>query len=202
MNVRRPRRGQERCMTTDSSLRDDMLRHLNYSFGKDPAHAQLRDWRMALSLAVRDRIVTPWFEASRATYRQRHKRVYYLSLEFLIGRLLEDAIVNLGLEEQARDACAAFDMDFDRVLADEPDAALGNGGLGRLAACFLDSLSTLAIPAYGYGIRYENGLFRQRFHDGQQVEEAEDWLSQPHAWEFERAESSYQIGFYGHCENG
>ncbi|WP_112321394.1 glycogen/starch/alpha-glucan phosphorylase [Oceanibium sediminis] len=180
-----------------NQLKAEMLRHLQYSLAKDPRTASLRDWRMALSLSVRDKIVDPWFAATRATYAGQHKRVYYLSLEFLIGRLLEDAIVNLGLGDAAREACAQLDQDFDAVLADEPDAALGNGGLGRLAACFLDSLSTLAIPAYGYGIRYEHGLFKQSFHEGRQVEQAEAWLTQPHAWEFERAESSYEIGFYG-----
>ncbi len=187
---------------TKDELKADILRHLNYSFGKDPAHAQVRDWRLALSLAVRDRIVTPWFNATRRTYEAKHKRVYYLSMEFLIGRLLEDAIVNLGLGDAADAACRELGLDFAEVLADEPDAALGNGGLGRLAACFLDSLSTLAIPAYGYGIRYEHGLFRQSFHEGRQVEQAEDWLNQPHAWEFERPESCYRIGFYGDVREG
>lgn len=188
---------------TSEQLQADVLRHLQFSTGKDPAHAQLCDWRMALSLAVRDRIVVPWFEATRATYAGGHKRVYYLSLEFLMGRLLEDAILNLGLGEAAEEACRALGLDLAEVIADEPDAALGNGGLGRLAACFLDSLSTLSIPAFGYGIRYEHGLFKQSFRDGQQVEQAEDWLNQPHPWEFERAESAYQIGFYGETiENG
>ena len=188
---------------TKDDMTAEMLRHLQYSLGKDPAHASLRDWRMALSFTVRDKIVEPWFRATRATYQAQAKRVYYLSLEFLIGRLLEDAIVNLGLEQAAREACAALGLNFGEVLTDEPDAALGNGGLGRLAACFLDSLSTLAIPAMGYGIRYEHGLFQQSFRDGQQVEQAEAWLSQPHAWEFERAESSYEIGFYGQVrDNG
>ncbi|TCD16266.1 glycogen/starch/alpha-glucan phosphorylase [Oricola cellulosilytica] len=182
---------------THADLRADMLRHLTYSFGKDPEHAHIRDWRMALSLAVRDRIVDPWFDATRKTYAGGHKRVYYLSMEFLIGRLLEDAIVNLGLLETARDAFADLGVDFTEVLENEPDAALGNGGLGRLAACFLDSLSTIGCPAYGYGIRYEHGLFRQSFVDGRQVEEPEDWLLQPHAWEFQRPEAAFEIGFGG-----
>ncbi len=182
---------------TRSSLANDMARHLQFSFGKDAANAEVRDWRLALSLAIRDRIVEPWFKATRAAYAGQHKRVYYLSMEFLIGRLLEDAIVNLGLGDEARTACAEAGVDFDALLADEPDAALGNGGLGRLAACFLDSLSTLGCPAIGYGIRYEHGLFRQSFHKGHQVEQAEAWLTQPHAWEFERAECSFEIGFYG-----
>jgi starch phosphorylase len=181
-----------------AGLRDDILRHLKYSFGKDPAHAQLYDWRMALSAAVRDRIVDPWFEATRTAYAGQHKRVYYLSMEFLIGRLLGDAITNLGLLDAARCVFDDLGVSFDAVLTNEPDAALGNGGLGRLAACFLDSMSTLGCPGFGYGIRYEHGLFRQRFVDGRQVEEPEDWLSQEHVWEFERPEAAFQIGFGGH----
>jgi starch phosphorylase len=182
---------------SDITLRDAVLRHLMYSLGKDLAHATTYDLRVALSLAVRDRIVAPWFASTRATYARAEKRVYYLSMEFLIGRLLEDAIVNLGLMEEARTAAADLGHDLRALIADEPDAALGNGGLGRLAACFLDSLSTIGVPAYGYGIRYEHGLFRQRFADGRQVEEPEDWLRQKHVWEFERPEAAFPIGFGG-----
>ena len=182
---------------TDAELRESLLHHLKYSFGKDPEHAHIQDWRVALSLAVRDRIVDPWFAATRATYAGKHKRVYYLSMEFLIGRLLEDAIVNLGLLETSQKVCRELGVSFEAVLENEPDAALGNGGLGRLAACFLDSLSTVACPAHGYGIRYEHGLFRQRFVDGRQVEEPETWLSGRHAWEFERPEAAFEIGFGG-----
>lgn len=185
-------------LTTETvAFKDAILRHLTYSMGKDPAHAQLTDWRIALSLTVRDRIVDPWFASTRATYAGQHKRVYYLSMEFLIGRLLEDATVNLGLMEVADGALRAVGMDLQSVLEDEPDAALGNGGLGRLAACFLESLSTLGCPAYGYGIRYEHGLFKQSFEDGRQKEAPEDWLQQPHTWEFERPEAEYMIGFGG-----
>ncbi len=182
---------------TAADLQADIERHLVYDLGKDAGHASLWDWRMALSYAVRDRIVDPWIGATRAAYARKGKRVYYLSMEFLIGRLLEDAIHNLGLGETARQAMAALGADLDQVMADEPDAALGNGGLGRLAACFLESLSTIGVPAHGYGIRYEHGLFRQRFEDGRQVEEPEDWLRQPHAWEFRRPEAAYGIGFGG-----
>ena len=180
------------------SLRDSILRHLTYSFGKDPEHAILEDWRMALSYAVRDRIVDAWFKATERTYDSGAKRVYYLSMEFLIGRLLEDGIVNLELVDEAKSALAEFSKDYHEVLADEPDAALGNGGLGRLAACFLESLSTIGCPAHGYGIRYEHGLFRQSFVGGRQVEQPELWLGQRHAWEFERPEVRYRIGFGGH----
>ncbi|MEM6491391.1 MAG: glycogen/starch/alpha-glucan phosphorylase, partial [Pseudomonadota bacterium] len=158
-------------------LADDIRRHLMFSVGEAIPNATLRNWRIALSLAIRDRVVEPWFRAGQRSRDQNSKRVYYLSLEFLIGRLLDDAVMNLGLEDEAREALAALDVDYDAVVADEPDAALGNGGLGRLAACFLDSLSTVGVPAFGYGIRYNHGLFRQRFEDGWQVEEAEDWLT-------------------------
>ena len=186
------------------ALREDINRHLKYSLGKDAAHASLYDWRMSLSLAIRDRIVDPWFASTRRTYQLEKKRVYYLSMEFLIGRLLEDAVVNLELDAVARKALEDLGADYDAVVRDEPDAALGNGGLGRLAACFLESLSTLGCPAYGYGIRYEHGLFRQSFEDGRQIETAEAWLAQRHAWEFERPEAAYEIGFGGHVttENG
>ncbi len=178
--------------------------HLKYSLGKDGAHASLYDWRMSLSLAIRDRIVDPWFASTKRTYEQQKKRVYYLSMEFLIGRLLEDAVVNLRLDDIARQALANLGIDLDTVIRDEPDAALGNGGLGRLAACFLDSLSTIGCPAYGYGIRYEHGLFRQSFEDGHQVETAEAWLAQRNPWEFERPEAAYEIGFGGNVsyDNG
>jgi len=183
---------------TASELRAAIQHHLVYTLGKDAAHATTYDWRVALSHAVRDRIVDPWFAATRASYGHGSKRVYYLSMEFLIGRLLEDAIVNLRLDEVAKDVCADLGLDYHTVLADEPDAALGNGGLGRLAACFLESLSSLRVPAMGYGIRYEHGLFRQSFDaEGRQVERPEDWLTEDHTWEFERPEAEYRIGFGG-----
>ncbi len=186
---------------TTSDLRDGVLRHLKYSLGKDADHAHIYDWRVALSLAIRDRIVDPWFATTKAAYAGRRKRVYYLSMEFLIGRLLEDAIVNLGLLETAKAMCDDLGLSFDRIVEDEPDAALGNGGLGRLAACFMESMATLGVPATGYGIRYEHGLFRQRFEAGRQIEEPEDWLTQAHAWEFERPDSCYEIGFGGHVHS-
>ncbi|HDR28599.1 glycogen/starch/alpha-glucan phosphorylase [Rhodovulum sp.] len=171
---------------TDSGFRDSISRHLIYSLGTEPQRATLSDWRIALSLTVRDRLVESWFAATRATRKAGAKRVYYLSMEFLIGRLLEDAIINLRLEDEVREALAGLGLSADDVIQDEPDAALGNGGLGRLAACFMESLATLGVPAVGYGIRYEHGLFRQSFVDGRQIEEPEDWLTQTHVWEFRR----------------
>lgn len=182
---------------TTADLRAQVLRHLTYSLGKDAPHASLYDWRMALSLAVRDQIVGPWFDSTRRTWADAHKRVYYLSMEFLIGRILEDAAINLGLYDAAAEVMADLGQDLRAVIEDEPDAALGNGGLGRLAACFMESMATLGCPAYGYGIRYEHGLFRQRFERGMQVETPEDWLSQAHPWEFARPEAAYVIPFKG-----
>jgi starch phosphorylase len=185
-----------------AQIRRNIEHHLRTSLGKDAPRASLYDWRMALSFSLRDLIVEPWFETTKRVYAEKRKRVYYLSMEYLIGRLIEDAVVNLGLEDECRDALDMLGADFDKVMADEPDAALGNGGLGRLAACFIDSMSTLGIAAFGYGVRYEQGLFHQRFEHGRQIEEAEDWLQQRHAWEFERPEVSYEIGFGGQVKNG
>ncbi|MDZ7576303.1 MAG: glycogen/starch/alpha-glucan phosphorylase [Pseudotabrizicola sp.] len=186
---------------TPTSLKANILRHLAFTLGKDADHASIYDWRMALSFAIRDQIVEPWFASTRKTWAADHKRVYYLSMEFLIGRILEDATVNLGLRESAEEVMASFGQDFRAIIEDEPDAALGNGGLGRLAACFMESMATLGCPSYGYGIRYEHGLFRQRFEGGRQVETPEDWLKQAHPWEFARPEAAYVIPFKGQIEH-
>ena len=185
---------------TPAMLQADVLRHLTYTLGKDAAHASRYDWRMALTYSLRDRIVGPWFDATRRTHAENRKRVYYLSMEFLIGRIMEDAATNLGLREMAVDVMAALGQNFADLVDDEPDAALGNGGLGRLAACFMESMATVGCPAYGYGIRYEHGLFRQFFQGGQQGEAPEDWLATGFVWEFLRPESAYVIPFKGHVE--
>lgn len=185
---------------TPNLLQADILRHLTFTVGKDAAHASVHDWRLALSHAIRDRIVEPWFASTKRTWAEDKKRVYYLSMEFLIGRILEDATINLGLYDAAAEAMAALGVDLRAVIDDEPDAALGNGGLGRLAACFMESMATLGCPAYGYGIRYEHGLFRQHFDHGRQIETPENWLAQAHPWEFARPESAYTVGFKGHVE--
>ncbi len=178
-------------------FREAILAKLTYAVGKDPEHAFDHDWFEALALATRDQIVDRWMAHTRRTYQEGKKRVYYLSLEFLIGRLLVDSLSNLGLLEVAREALAGLDVDLERIRALEPDAALGNGGLGRLAACFMESMSTLGIAAHGYGIRYEHGLFRQVILDGWQHEQTETWLNFGNPWEFERPEVSYLIGFGG-----
>ncbi len=173
---------------------------LVYGLGKSFATATDRDWYHAAALAVRDRVVDVWMASRQGAKAHRKKRVYYLSIEFLIGRLLFDALTNLRLVEPARRALAEYGVDLDRLRTGEPDAALGNGGLGRLAACFLDSMSALQIPAFGYGIRYENGLFEQRIIDGWQHEVPEDWLATGNPWEFMRPELRYPVGFGGRVE--
>jgi starch phosphorylase len=168
--------------------------------GKDPDHAFDHDWFEAIALAARDHMVDHWMDHTRQIYRSNQKRVYYLSLEFLIGRLLFDSLSNLGILDIAREALTELGVDLERIRRLEPDAALGNGGLGRLAACFMESMSTLGVAAHGYGIRYEHGLFRQAIVDGWQQEQTENWLDFGNPWEFERPEVIYPISFGGHVE--
>ncbi len=181
-------------------IRKSILAKLTYVVGKNPATASERDWFIATAHAVRDHMVDPWIASSRATYAEGRKRVYYLSLEFLIGRLLFDTLGNLGLTDTVRSALGDLGVDLDKLRNVEPDAALGNGGLGRLAACFIESMATLSIPAYGYGIRYDHGLFRQVIKGGWQQEYPEDWLSFGYPWQFERPEVTYDIAFGGSVE--
>jgi starch phosphorylase len=183
-----------------ATLRRLLVAKLTYAVGKDPNVASDRDWFVATALAVRDRIVDRWMPSRRAMRVQGRKRVYYLSQEYLIGRLLFDSLNNLGLTDLMRAALGELGVDLDRLRGIEPDAALGNGGLGRLAACFMESMATLSIPAYGYGIRYDHGLFRQVIKDGWQQEYPEEWLSFGNPWEFERPELDYTVGFGGTVE--
>ncbi|SFF95738.1 starch phosphorylase [Novosphingobium sp. CF614] len=180
-----------------SEFDQHIVKVLRHRVGKDERAAKLHDWYTASILALRDQIIDGWFESTRRTHDAGGKRVYYLSMEFLIGRLLRDALSNIGMTCEMEKALAAHGLDLAAIEEMEPDAALGNGGLGRLAACFMESLATLDIPAYGYGIRYVNGMFRQRIDDGWQVELPETWLAHGNPWEFERLESSYRIGFGG-----
>ncbi|WLR91802.1 glycogen/starch/alpha-glucan phosphorylase [Shinella zoogloeoides] len=181
-------------------LATELLERLKYRIGKDPKVAKPHDWLTAAILVARDRVTDKWMDSTRRTYDTGAKRVYYLSLEFLIGRLMRDAMTNIGILDEMRHALASLGVDLDVIAELEPDAALGNGGLGRLAACFMESMATVDVPAYGYGIRYVHGLFRQQMADGWQVELPETWLAHGNPWEFERRESSYEIGFGGAVE--
>jgi starch phosphorylase len=176
-----------------------ILAKLTYGVGTNPAHATGHDWFVATALAVRDRAMDRWM-ASNGQDQAVRKQVCYLSLEFLIGRLLSDTLNNLRLTDTARAALDGLGVDLDRLRAFEPDAALGNGGLGRLAACFMESMASLGVPAYGYGIRYEYGLFRQVIRDGWQHEHPEDWLARSNPWEFERSDLVYKVPFGGFVE--
>ena len=178
-------------------LKGRIVDALVHRIGKDEQAALPHDWLAATIYTLRDEIIERWMTSSKAAHEAGAKRVYYLSLEFLIGRLLRDALSNLGRAEEVREALESLGVDLAEIEEIEPDAALGNGGLGRLAACFMESLATLDIPAYGYGIRYVNGMFRQRVDDGWQVELPENWLAHGNPWEFERRESAYRIGFGG-----
>src|SRR5690606_13685607 len=186
--------------TDPEILAAEIIERLTYRIGKDAKVAKPHDWLTASILVIRDRIIDKWMESTRRAYATNAKRVYYLSLEFLIGRLMRDAVSNLGVVQELRDALASLGVDFDVIAGLEPDAALGNGGLGRLAACFMESMATVDVPAYGYGIRYVHGLFRQQMADGWQVELPETWLAHGNPWEFERRESSYEVGFGGAVE--
>ncbi|WP_214473485.1 glycogen/starch/alpha-glucan phosphorylase [Mesorhizobium sp. dw_380] len=183
------------------TLADEVLLALKYRVGKGTSVATQYDWLTASIKVVRDRIVDHWMQATQEAYAQQEKRVYYLSLEFLIGRLMRDAFSNLGLMDNMREALKSLGVDLDLIAGLEPDAALGNGGLGRLAACFMESMATVDIPAHGYGIRYANGMFRQEIHDGWQVELPETWLDHGNPWEFERRERSFEVGFGGSVES-
>jgi len=180
-------------------LKDSILAKLTYACGKDRTDAQPRDWFVATAHALRDRVVDRWIAGERGPAAPG-KRVYLLSVEYLIGRLLGDALCNLAITVPVREALAGLGVDLDQLRAVEPDAALGNGGLGRLAACFMDSLASLGIAACGYGIRYELGLFRQHISDGCQQELPEDWLAHGNPWEFARHDVVYPIGFGGMVE--
>jgi starch phosphorylase len=184
------------------SLRGAIRARLVYSLGRTLAEARMEDWYAATTLAVRDRIVGRWLEVRNANRAYKKKRVYYLSIEFLIGRLLFDTLINLGLLDEAREALGSFGVDIEDVKAVEPDAALGNGGLGRLAACYLDSMAAVGVPGYGYGIRYEHGLFEQHIRDGWQEERPETWLRHGNPWELPRPEKEYPIGFGGAVRYG
>lgn len=183
--------------TDAAALRDLILRKLTFTLGKLPAEARDRDWFVATALAVRDHITERFLGQMLERRGQEGKHVYYLSLEFLIGRLLRENVHNLGMSEVLRAALADLGVTPDQARLAEPDAALGNGGLGRLAACFLESMASLSIPAFGYGIRYDHGLFRQILRDGWQQEFPEDWLSFGNPWEFARPEIRHRIGFAG-----
>jgi starch phosphorylase len=179
------------------SLRRSLANRLVHSIGKDAITATTRDWFHTTAYAVRERLIGRWMETMRRYYRADAKRVYYLSMEFLTGRLLANSLLNMGMYDACRDALADLALSLDDIREMEHDAGLGNGGLGRLAACFLDSMATLSLPGYGYGIRYEYGMFQQLIEKGQQVEQPDNWLRYGNPWEFPRPEVMFPVKFGG-----
>lgn len=187
----------DRSPSPTPALASAVVETLVHRIGKDAQAARPHDWLAATILTLRNEIIERWMQSTKEAHAAGAKRVYYLSLEFLIGRLLRDALSNLRHNDEVAEALASLGVNLAEIEQIEPDAALGNGGLGRLAACFMESLASLDLPAYGYGIRYVNGMFRQRLDDGWQVELPENWLAHGNPWEFERRESAYFVGFGG-----
>ncbi|MEX0646179.1 MAG: glycogen/starch/alpha-glucan phosphorylase [Balneolaceae bacterium] len=193
-------------MDTDS-FREDIKQHLRYTLAKDQYSSTEWDNYKSVVLTVMDRLHDRWIDTQQSYYKNDTKRVYYLSMEYLIGRLLDNMLVNLGLQETAAEAIEDVGLDYEKIRNAEWDAGLGNGGLGRLAACFLDSMATLGIPAIGYGIRYDYGIFYQKIENGYQVEKPDLWLRYGNPWDVVRPKIQYQVPFYGdshgfHDENG
>lgn len=186
-----------RFSPTKAAIALDFAEHLKYSLDADEFHNTDITRYTALAYAIRDRIIHQWHH-SRATQRKEgSKRVYYLSLEFLMGRAMTNNCINLGLEDEVRAAMSELGYTYEEIVEVEPDAGLGNGGLGRLAACFLDSLATLDIPSYGYGIRYNFGIFKQQVRNGWQSEQPDNWLRHGNPWEIPREDLTFTVGFGG-----
>ncbi len=194
------RKKDRRVEMSVEGLKEDFAWHLRYSLAKDDTRATPRDQYTAFANAVRDRIVERWINTQEEYHRQNTKRVYYLSLEFLIGRLLGNNVINLKADQLCRDALKEYGIDWNSLRDYESDAGLGNGGLGRLAACYLDSMSTLDLAGMGYGLRYDYGIFRQKIVNGNQVEEPDHWLKDGYPWEMARPEYAQTVHFGGHVE--
>lgn len=182
------------------TIKKSFNRHLHYTCVKDRNVATNRDYFMALAFTVRDHVVGRWMRTQQYYYEFDPKRVYYLSMEFYMGRALANTMINCGIQSACDEAMYQLGLDIEELEEIEEDAGLGNGGLGRLAACFLDSMATLGLAAYGYGIRYEYGMFNQKIVNGWQMEEPDEWLRFGNPWEKARPEYMLPVNFYGHCE--
>ena len=180
-----------------AGILNDFANHIEYSRSKDQYTATLIDLYFSMALTVRDRLVEQWIKTQQIYHQKDVKRVYYLSAEYLMGRALVNNLINLDIYGQTLEAMDKIDLDLEKIIDQEPDAGLGNGGLGRLAACFLDSMATLMIPAIGYGIRYEFGIFEQEIRNMGQHECPDEWLKYGNPWEIERPEYSFIVKFYG-----
>ena len=184
-----------------ATIQKGIVSHVEYTLARTRFNFDSHSCYLATALSIRDRLIESWNDTQQLFTADDHKRVYYMSLEYLLGRMMQNALVNLNMESQYRDALAEMGYRLEDLYEEEVDPALGNGGLGRLAACFLDSLATLDYPAWGYGIRYDYGIFRQKIYKGYQLEVPDYWLSQMNPWEIERSDVSYDIFFYGRVES-
>lgn len=179
------------------SIKKDIQRHLRFTLAKDQHSSTSWDIYRSVVFATLDRLHDRWLKTQQNYYETDAKRVYYISMEYLIGRMLDNALVNLGIVDETKEACEELGFDYDSIRDAEWDAGLGNGGLGRLAACFLDSMATLGIPGYGYGIRYDFGIFYQKIINGEQVEFPDQWLRYGNPWDLNRPKVMYPVNFYG-----
>ncbi len=200
MEKKTHKRKDRRVEMSVEGLKDDFSWHLRYSLAKGDTRATERDEYTAFAMAVRDRLVERWISTQEEYARQNTKRVYYMSLEFLIGRLLGNNVINLKADQLCREALKEYGIDWNSLRDYESDAGLGNGGLGRLAACYIDSMSTLNLAGMGYGLRYDYGIFRQKIVNGCQVEEPDHWLKNGYPWEMARPEYAQHVHFGGHVE--
>ena len=176
---------------TKQAIQRQIVNHVEYTLARTRFNFDNFGAYQAASFAVRDRLIESWNDTQQFQKNNDSKRVYYMSLEFLMGRTFQNALVNSDLEDKFKDALMDMGYDLEELYEQETDAALGNGGLGRLAACFIDSLATLNIPAWGYGIRYDYGIFKQTIKDGYQVEIPDFWLNNGNPWEIERQDVTY-----------
>ncbi|MBQ3728126.1 MAG: glycogen/starch/alpha-glucan phosphorylase [Spirochaetales bacterium] len=195
-----PKTENTRISYTASAIEHDFAEHLKYTQDADVFHTSMQGRYDALAYSIRDRIIHQW-DISRKTHQKaKAKRVYYLSLEFLMGRAMTNNITNMGLKDEVSKALKDLGYTYEELADVEPDAGLGNGGLGRLAACFLDSMATLDIPSFGYGIRYNYGIFRQQIKDGYQFEQPDNWLRDGNPWEIPRPDLKFTVNFGGRVE--
>ena len=185
----------------EQRLRAEIQRHIRFTLGTDPDLAERSQVFLGLAHSVRDRLIERWLQTQRLCYELLAKRAYYLSMEFLPGRFLRNYLTALGMEEEATEALRRLGYELEDVEEEEWDAGLGTGGLGRLASCFLDSMATLKLPGYGYGIRYDYGIFHQTLVDGHQREECDNWMRHGTPWEIQRPALLYRIRFYGRSES-
>ena len=182
---------------TKEEIKNDYLKRLTFTFAEDISQATLEHKYFALGKLIKDYLTEKWAETNKIYRERKVKQTYYFSMEFLIGRLLETNLINLGIRDLCEEALKELGIDFNELVSYEEDAGLGNGGLGRLAACFIDSMASLSLPAHGNGIRFKHGLFKQKIENGYQVEQLDDWLKKDFVWEIKRADKSVDVRFGG-----